>query len=151
MRPGVFPSRRRGRTGSACYDAVVPRTGTHNHRCSWVAACAGTTRIDLPEAGHTQSRSRRRGYALDPGTAIIAIDQLIVVAQQARREPSTIQPLPALSIILSPVLYGTLSRIRRISCFAVVRNDLALPINMEPIFALLSASENCSAALTMLS
>ena len=33
-------------------------------------------------------------------------------------EPSTIQPLPALSIIRSPWLYGTLSRMRRISCFA---------------------------------
>ena len=53
------------------------------------------------------------------------------------------------SIILSPELYGVLSRMRRISCLAVVRNDLALLMNIEPILPPLPPPENCSAALTV--
>ena len=66
-------------------------------------------------------------------------------------EPSTIQPLPALSIIRSPWLYGVLSRSLRISCFAVMRNVLALPMNHRADLVLAAAPEICSAALMRLS
>jgi len=54
-----------------------------------------------------------------------------------------------LSIILSPELHGVLSRMRRISCFAVVRNDYALPMNIESTLPSLPPPENCSAASTV--
>ena len=65
--------------------------------------------------------------ALNTRPAIIGLDQLVVVAHQARRRAID-HPAAAAAAEHHPVagLYGVLSRMRRISCFAVMRNDLAL-------------------------